>query len=83
MIHSHLEMLPWFGFAVVLMLHWDALGAPVWSFVPRTAALPRGVLLAVIAALLLGLGFILEELARCLRVERALTGAPRRAVPRP
>lgn len=83
MIHSHLEMLPLFGLAVAVLLHWDALRAPEWTFALRDTALPRWSVVAVLTGLSLGLGFIFEEWWRGERTRRALIMAPARASPRP
>jgi hypothetical protein len=76
MIHSHLEMLPLFGLVIVLLLHWDTVRAPEWALVPRSSALPRATVFTVISGLLLGLGFILEELWRCSRAAHAVIDVP-------
>lgn len=68
-IHSYLEMLPAFGLALVVVLHWEALSEAEWGLTPRPRPLPWSG--AVLAALAPGLLFILEELFRCLRVVRA------------
>lgn len=67
-IHSWLEMMPLFALALVVVLHWDALTHPTWSFSRRAQPLP-GTLL-VLAGLALGQLMILEELFRCLRGAR-------------
>jgi hypothetical protein len=64
-IHSHQDMLPFFALALVVVLHWDALGHPVWTLSPRPRPLPWGP--AVLVALCAGLMMITEELVRCLR----------------
>lgn len=70
-VHSYLEMLPLFGFAIVLVLHWQALGEREWRWSMRVEPLPRGVLMSVTCALLVGFALIVEELVRCIRVERS------------
>jgi hypothetical protein len=78
MVHSHLEMLPLFGLAIVTGLYWDS-GARQWALVPRASAVPATGL--VLSGLALGLLFILEELWRCLRATRTLSDPPASAAP--
>jgi hypothetical protein len=70
MIHSHLEMLPVFGLALVCVLHWQAVVDPHWAFALRTEPLPRAWIVGVLLALVPGMLMILEELVRGLRVQR-------------
>jgi hypothetical protein len=69
MIHSHLEMLPVFALALVVVLHWDAVVHPEWALVTRAAPLPGAWTTGVLVLLLPGLVLILEELARGLRAQ--------------
>lgn len=70
LMHSHLEMLPVFALALVLVLHWDAVMDPEWSISSRKQPLPGAWSTAVLVALVPGLLMILEELARGMSVER-------------
>jgi hypothetical protein len=70
-VHSYLEMLPLFAFAIVLVLSIDAgeWREPVWRFVARETPLPAAAVVATLLALLATLGTIAEELWRCARRE--------------
>jgi hypothetical protein len=66
-VHSHLEMLPLFAFALVLVLHAGEWRDPVWRFVAREPPLPVAAVAATLLALLAALGMIVEEWWRCAR----------------
>jgi hypothetical protein len=66
-VHSHLEMLPLFAFAIVLVLHAGEWRDPVWRFVARDSPLPIAAVAATLLALLAALGMIAEEWWRCAR----------------
>jgi hypothetical protein len=73
-IHSHLEMLPTFALALVVVLHWEAVLNPTWTLTAREQPLPwTG---GIWMALALGFLFIVEELLRCLRATRRIDEAP-------
>lgn len=67
MIHSHLEMLPVFALAIVIVLHWHAVIEPRWELRARTQPLPGAWTGGVLISLVPGALMILEELARGLR----------------
>jgi hypothetical protein len=69
LVHSHLEMLPMFGLALVILLEWDAVIHPSWTLAPRARVLPPAWTFGVLLALGPGLLLILEELQRCLRAQ--------------
>ncbi|HET9864844.1 MAG TPA: hypothetical protein VFP37_15480 [Steroidobacteraceae bacterium] len=60
-IHSYLEMLPVFALALIVLLHWNEVGQPVWRFERRANALPTSWLAGVPIALAGGLLLIVEE----------------------
>jgi hypothetical protein len=66
-VHSHLEMLPLFAFAIVLVLHAGEWRDPVWRFVLRASPLPAAAVTATLLALLAAFAMIAEELWRCAR----------------
>ena len=70
MIHSHLEMLPVFALALVIVMHWDMVAEPRWTVAPRAQPLPDAWRNIVLVLLVPGLLMILEELARGLREQR-------------
>jgi len=70
MIHSHLEMLPVFGLALVIALHWSVVMEPRWTIALRQQPVPDPWRIAALVMLVPGLLMILEELVRGLRVQR-------------
>jgi len=58
-IHSHLEMWPLFGLAVVVVLHWNEVNDPEWLLERRATALPSSWVAAVLAGLGAGLAPLL------------------------
>jgi hypothetical protein len=70
MIHSHLEMLPVFALALIIVLHWHVVLEPRWSLEARQSPLPAAWTGGVLIALLPGLLMILEEWARGRRAQR-------------
>jgi hypothetical protein len=66
-VHSHLEMLPLFAFAIVLVLHAGEWRDPVWRFVLRDSPLPATAVAATLLALLAAFVMIAEEMWRCVR----------------
>jgi hypothetical protein len=66
-VHSYLEMLPLFAFAIVLVLHAAEWRDPVWRFVARESPLPPVAVAVTLLGFLAGLGMIAEELWRCAR----------------
>jgi hypothetical protein len=70
LIHSWLEMLPVFALAMVFMLNLGALSGPEWWLRPRAVPLPGALRTAILAALAVGVSFILEELIRGLVARR-------------
>jgi hypothetical protein len=66
-VHSYLEMLPLFAFAIVAVLHAGEWRDPVWRFVVREAPLPAAAVAATLLGLLAGFALIAEELWRCAR----------------
>ncbi|HKU89957.1 MAG TPA: hypothetical protein VJP84_09180 [Steroidobacteraceae bacterium] len=70
MIHSHLEMLPVFALALVIVMHWDVVVQPRWTLALRAQPLPDAWRNIVLVLLVPGLLMILEELARGLREQR-------------
>jgi hypothetical protein len=66
-LHSFLEMLPLFAFALVVVLHAGEWRDPVWRFALRETPLPRPAVIATLLALLATFVMIAEELWRCTR----------------
>jgi hypothetical protein len=66
-VHSYLEMLPLFAFAIALVLHAGAWRDPVWRFVLRDSPLPATAIAATLLGFLAAFGMIAEELWRCSR----------------
>jgi hypothetical protein len=64
MIHSHLEMLPVFALALIIVLHWHVVLEPRWSLEARQSPLPAVWTRGVLIALLPGLLMIFEEWMR-------------------
>jgi hypothetical protein len=69
-IHSYLEMLPLFAFAIVAVLHAGEWRDPVWRFVARETPLPAAAISATLLGLLAAFAMIVEELWRCARRAR-------------
>jgi len=70
MIHSHLEMLPVFGLALVIVMYWNVVMDPRWTLEPRSQPLPHAWTNTVLVLLVPGLLMILEELARGMKEQR-------------
>lgn len=70
MIHSHLEMLPVFGLALVIVMYWSVVTDPRWTLEPRSQPLPQAWTNTVLVLLVPGLLMILEELARGMKEQR-------------
>ncbi len=78
-IHALLELLPWVGFLLIALLHWDAVTEPTkaGNFVIawKQPPLDTGYLIAIaLAVLVLGIGPYAEEFVRCYR-NRAVTAS--------
>jgi hypothetical protein len=69
-VHSHLEMLPVFALAIVIVMFWNEVREPRWTLTPRAVPMSPRAQLVALGALFAGLALILEELVRCLRVPR-------------
>jgi Trk-type K+ transport system membrane component len=84
-IHALLELLPWVGFLLIAILHWDAVTEPTqarnfvvaWKQPPLEADY---LIATVLAVLLLGAGPYAEEFVRCYR-NRAFIHPPAEASP--
>ena len=66
-IHSYLEMLPLFAFAIVGVLYAGEWRDPERRFVARETPLPAAAVAATLSGLLAALVMIAEELWRCVR----------------
>jgi uncharacterized integral membrane protein len=79
-IHSYLEMLPMFAFAIlfVLVLHNGEWREPVWRFAVRESPLPVAAVAATLLGLLAAFVMIAEELWRCARRESVETSGSKR-----
>jgi hypothetical protein len=74
-VHSHLEMLPVFALAIVIVIFWSEVREPRWTLTSRAAPMSPRAQLVALGALFAGLALILEEFFRCLRMPRS-SGAP-------
>jgi hypothetical protein len=75
-IHALLELIPWVGFLLIALLHWDAVSkatrAGNFVIAWKQPPLDAGYLIAIgLAVLVLGIGPYTEEFIRCYR-NRAL-----------
>lgn len=69
-VHSYLEMLPLFAFAIVLVIHWGEWRQPEWRFAARETRLPTVAVAVTLVALLVTLILICEEIWRCWRTAK-------------